>query len=202
MYMYVDIIDKVTKCHFLCNGDQCKVLLKKKRREEKPEQSQAVNRGAQSRAFLRRDDASADGGTVFLKRTKKKKSWTININAVKPYWKLKRVNERVSEKKPPRCRRGGCCQLCVWFASPDAPVKTWISHSYIEPNRRVLGSSQDPRKKKVSIWRQNDYSTLSKWLYCEHNEIKLVITPGRVCWNPLGGRHCTKWSLDVLDVSV
>lgn len=27
--MYVDIIDKVTKCHFLWNGDQCKVLLKK-----------------------------------------------------------------------------------------------------------------------------------------------------------------------------
>lgn len=31
--MYVDIINKVTKCHFLWNGDQCKVLLKKTNHE-------------------------------------------------------------------------------------------------------------------------------------------------------------------------
>lgn len=35
MYMFVDIIDKVTKCHFLWNGDQCKVLLKKKKETQR-----------------------------------------------------------------------------------------------------------------------------------------------------------------------
>lgn len=52
---------------------------KKETKGEKPEQSQAVNHGAQSRAFLRRDDASADGGTVFLKRKTKSPELSLSM---------------------------------------------------------------------------------------------------------------------------
>lgn len=51
-YTYVSVIDNVTKCHFLWNGDQCEVLLKTTR-EQNQSSSELWTGGGQSRAFLR-----------------------------------------------------------------------------------------------------------------------------------------------------
>lgn len=55
--MYVDITDKVTKCHFLWDGDQCTVLLKTMKGEA-PEQLGTVDSRAQSHDA----DAHHEGG--------------------------------------------------------------------------------------------------------------------------------------------
>lgn len=75
MYMY--LIDKVTKCHFLWNGDQCKVLLNRKVKNQSISKLWTTEL---SRAFLRLDNASADGGVLGGGQ-----KVLNNINAVKPY---------------------------------------------------------------------------------------------------------------------
>lgn len=63
--MYVDITDKVTKCHFLWDGDQCTVLLRTMK-DEGPGQCGTADRRAPSHASLRQDDAACEeeGGRV------------------------------------------------------------------------------------------------------------------------------------------
>lgn len=74
--MYVDITDKVTKCHFLWKGDQCKVLLKTKGDKKT---------GAVANCEPRSSVACLSETRRCLGWEKKKKKKSGTINAAKPY---------------------------------------------------------------------------------------------------------------------
>lgn len=130
--MYVDIIDKVTKCHFLWNGDQCKVLLKTK----------GGKTGAVANCEPRRSVACLSETRRCLGWKKKKKK-SLTINAAKPYSGLEAgqsgsMNEWVRNPNPGKDVVSGVFDL------PHQTHQLDLNFMLTEPNKSVLGSLGTP----------------------------------------------------------